>query len=95
MKNLKNYIILSLLLVSSLFQGCCFPEKVCKPTTKIKYVEIPCPKPTGRPKFVKYNIYFTNINKENYILIPKNDAIIMKNNWLLYKNWCEENINGK
>jgi len=93
MKNSKIYTILFLLLVSSIFQGCSQDE--CKPTVKIKYVEIPRPPITKKPRFEKYNIYFTNINNKNYILIPKNDAIILKNNWILYKNWCEENLDGK
>lgn len=95
MKSLKTYTILSLVLVSSLFQGCC--ELTCKPEpiVKIKYVPLPKLKVTKKPKFEKYDIYFTNINNKNYILIPKNDAIILKNNWMLYKNWCEENIDGK
>lgn len=92
MKIIKIYIMLFLLLVSSLFQGCA--EQECKPVTKIKYVTAPRPKPTNKPTFEGYNIYFTNINNKNYILIPQNDAVILKNNWLLYKNWCEENING-
>lgn len=90
MKNIKLYSIFLAILVTSTFSGCCEKCKECHPITKVKYIEIEKPKHTKKPKFEKYNIYFTNINKKEYVLIPKEDAIILKNNWILYKNWCEE-----
>ena len=90
MKILKVFITILLILV---INGC--SEKECKPVTKIKYIKIERPEVSSRPEFKKYKLYFTNINNKTYVLIPKEDAVIIKNNWILYKNWCEENIYGK
>ncbi len=94
MKNLKIFTTLFLILVIS-FQGCSLPQKECKPVIKYEYLKEIKHSITNKPKFEKYKLYFTTINKENYVLIPIKDAIILKNNWFLYKNWCEENIESR
>ena len=75
-----------------------------KPKEKIvyKYIEKPvyiqCEKPVipEKPKFQTYQIFRVNFEGKYYYCADVENAKIISENWLKYKNWCEsilENLN--
>ena len=68
-----------------------------KPKEKIvyKYIEKPvyiqCEKPVipEKPKFQTYQIFRVNFENKYYYCADVENAKIISENWLKYKNWCE------
>ena len=68
-----------------------------KPKEKIvyKYIEKPvyiqCQKPVipEKPEFQKYEIFRVQFEDKYYYCIDVENARIVSENWLKYKNWCE------
>jgi hypothetical protein len=60
-----------------------------------KYIEKPiyieCQKPTipEKPEFQKYEIFRVKFENNYYYCVDAENAKIISENWLRYKNWCE------
>ncbi len=68
-----------------------------KPKEKIvyKYIEKPvyikCEKPVipKKPEFITYQIFRVKFEGKYYYCADVENARILSENWLKYKNWCE------
>jgi len=68
-----------------------------KPKEKIvyKYIEKPvyiqCQKPVipEKPEFTPYQIFRVQFERKYYYCVNLENAKILSENWLRYKNWCE------
>jgi len=85
-------LILSAILVIS-FTGCTDCPEPIEPEiiTNTVYINRILPTIQDKPKFVPYTTIMVNFNGEDYYAIPRIDGTILKNNWLQYKTWAEEN----
>ena len=82
------YLILSAILASS-----CATKQ--EPKVIYKYIEKPvymkCEKPVvpEKPEFQKYQIFRVKFEGKYYYCADMENAKIISENWLKYKNWCE------
>ncbi len=82
------YLILSAILASS-----CATKQ--EPKVIYKYIEKPvymkCEKPVvpEKPEFQKYQIFRVKFGGKYYYCADMENAKIISENWLKYKNWCE------
>ena len=82
------YLIPFLILVSS-----CASKQ--EPKVVYKYIEKPvyiqCQKPVipEKPEYTPYQIFRVNFESKYYYCVDLENAKILSENWLKYKNWCE------
>lgn len=99
---LKQVLLISLVLVSSLFlSGCtCWFTDAPKPPkpeiitiTKIQYVTKPMGPVTEPPIALDYSSSFIRLNNKTYYLTSTEDGEIMMLNYKRYKSWSMTNYN--
>ena len=84
--------ILYLILYLALASSCATKQE---PKVIYKYIEKPvyiqCEKPVipEKPKFQTYQIFRVNFEGKYYYCADVENARILSENWLKYKNWCE------
>ena len=83
--------ILFLILSAALVSSCATKE----PKVVYKYIEKPvyikCQKPVipEKPKFQSYEIFRVKFEGKYYYCVDVENARILSENWLKYRNWCE------
>ncbi len=84
--------ILFLMCLTALVSSCGVKQQ---PKIVYKYIEKPvyieCQKPVipEKPKFQTYQIFRVNFEGKYYYCADVENAKIISENWLKYRNWCE------
>lgn len=92
MKN--QYLTLLVLSVGSiLFAGCEKCPEPREPDTVVeyRYIDKKIPKVEEKPAYIEYRVIMVKFEGKDYYALTRADGTVMVNNWILYKDWAENN----